>query len=341
MVEKVATAVAHPNKAVVIYWVKSDNNFFLPARPSLSMTLDGVDQRLDYTVTLRSSENLTRDKVYISGKEKRDSTYREFVRHLDILRTYAHVDQNFVVNAESTFPVGAGVAGSAARAQALATAFWGLVYGYDSKIDRRILSIWGRRGSGSASRSAYDGWVEWKKGDRDQTSYAIQLYDKDYWDVRDLVVMVDARTKKVPSREGMELTKETCPKGLYKAFAGIAEHHIEKIKDALSRKDFSTLGEYYERENSLFRTVCLSTVPSLDYWSKATHNVFGAITELQREGVPVYGGTDAGPNVHILTLPKYVEKVRKSLRNTDGVLNIMHCRPGGASHLIKKHLIVK
>jgi hypothetical protein len=52
-----------------------------------------------------------------------------------------------------------------------------------------------------------------------------------------------------------------------------------------------------------------------------------------------YAGTDAGPYVHVLTLPSYSGKVIESIQQIPGVNSVIHCRPGEGSRLIHEHLL--
>lgn len=334
----IKTAISHPNKALVIYWGNEDDALRIPTRSSLSLTLEGINHALDYTVTLRTLQSAELDRVIIDGTEDKGEIYKQFVRHLDIMRAYTGFKNKVEVITRATFPVGSGLAGSAASASAMAEAFAGLVGRTD---DRRLISIMARRGSGSGSRSVFGGLVVWQKGSSDDSSYAKQLFDEKHWDIRNLIAIVSSRPKKTSSIMGMKLSKSTCPESLYATFANAAEVHIEKIKSAIDARDIDTLGALYETENSLFRNVCLNTIPALDYWMKPTHNIINMVSTLRTEGVPAYAGTDAGPNVHVLTPVKHVERVLTALQGVEGVQKLVHCRVGEGSHLIDDDLIGK
>ncbi len=196
-----------------------------------------------------------------------------------------------------------------------------------------------RRGSGSASRSVFGGFVIWQKGNSDDSSYSKQLFKENYWDLRNVICLVSSTPKKVRSIEGMKLTKRTCPEQVYSEFVSVANHHIERTSTAVLKRDIAKLGVLYEKENYLFRQVCLKTTPPLDYWTKVTDNILDKVASLREDGVPAYAGTDAGPNVHVFTLPKYVERVIRTIQEAEGILDIIHCKVGEGSHLIEEHLI--
>jgi diphosphomevalonate decarboxylase len=332
----IKTALSHPNKALVIYWGNENDTLRIPTRSSLSITLQGINHPLDYIVSLRTIQSSERDKVIIDGIEDKGEIHSHFVHHLDAMRRYTGFKKKIEVATRKSFPVGSGLAGSAASASALAEAFAGLIGKTD---DTRLKSIMARRGSGSASRSVYGGFVMWQKGKSDESSYAKQLFNENHWDLRNIIAIVSYNPKKIKSIEGMKLSKETCPERLYSDFVSAANQHIEQISTALSARDIAKLGELYEKENYLFRQICLKTIPPLDYWTKATHNILDEVANLRHDSIPAYAGTDAGPNVHIFTVPKHVERVIRTIQEVQGVQDIIHCRVGEGSHLIEEHLV--
>jgi diphosphomevalonate decarboxylase len=307
----------------------------IPSRTSLSMTLRGLNHKLDYIVTLKTAEDAKRDRVIIDGSEDKGEIYKDFVCHLDIMRQYARFKEKLIVATSKTFPVGSGLAGSAAAASALAEAFAGLI---DSGMDKKRISIMARRGSGSAARSVFGGFVKLQTG-TDEESAAVQLQDEKHWDLCDIIVIVDPGMKKVKSREGMRLSMRTCPKDVYSNFVGMAPFHVRKAAEAVATMDLEGLGTVYEADNILFRTVCMKTKPPLDYWSGATDEVFAAVARLRSEDVPAFAGTDAGPNVHILTGSRDAKKVIEKVKEVAGVNEVIHAIPGEGSRRLKEHLL--
>lgn len=330
----ISTAVSHPNKAIVIYWGNSDDELNLPSRMSLSMTLQGVERPLDYTATLQTAKGLERDTIIIDGQEDRGEIYSDIVRHLDSMRELTHFKQKLIVSTKTTFPIGSGLAGSAAAASALAEAFAGLL---KDELNKEKISVMARRGSGSAARSVLGGFVKLATGN-DEQSIAIQISDENHWDLHDVIAVVDPGLKKIKSRDGMRMSTKTCPPDIYSRFVAAAHDHVQDSQDAIASRDLCKLGEVYEFDNAFFREVCLNTEPVLDYWSKATADVFNLVTELRSEGTAVYAGTDAGPNVHILCDPRDVEKVVSSLGRLQGVREVIHAKPGGPSFRTDRHL---
>jgi diphosphomevalonate decarboxylase len=331
----ISTAVSHPNKAIVIYWGNSDDELNLPSRTSLSMTLQGIERPLDYTATLQTSSGLDRDRVIVDGVEDKGQIYSHVVRQLDAMRKLTEFRQKLVVSTKATFPIGSGLAGSAAAASAIAEAFAGLVRVH---LDKKTISMLSRRGSGSAARSVFGGFVKLPAG-TDEQSAAVQLYDENHWDLRDVIAVVDPGLKKIKSRDGMRMTTRSCPPEIYSGFVAASETHSSDAEAAIESKDLQKLGEVYESDNAYFREVCMNTEPALDYWSKSTADVFNAVSELQNEGLVIFAGTDAGPNVHIFCESQDSMRLIDMLHGLQGVVDIIHCKPGGPSISTEAHLM--
>lgn len=330
-----STAVSHPNKAIVIYWGNSDDRLNLPSRTSLSMTLQGVDRPLDYTVTLQTGEGIDRDKITVDGQEDTGRIYSDIVRHLDTMRETTRFREKLLVSTKATFPIGSGLAGSAAAASALAEAFVGLVKG---NLGRNDISAMARRGSGSAARSVFGGFVKLPRGIGGKAD-AVQLFNENHWDLRDIIAVVDAGSKKVKSSDGMRMSALTCPASIYSEFVDSSEANAAGAEEAIKSRDLQQLGEVYEFDNALFREVCVNTEPPLDYWTSSTADVFNEVTKLRGDGMTVFAGTDAGPNVHILCEPGDSLQLIEALRKLEGVKEIIHARPGGPSRLSDAHLV--
>jgi diphosphomevalonate decarboxylase len=329
----ISTAVSHPNKAIVIYWGNSDDELNIPSRVSLSMTLQGVERPLDYTATLQTS-GLDRDRVIIDGIEDKGQIYSDIVRHLDSMRKLTGFRHKLVVSTKTTFPIGSGLAGSAAAASAIAEAFAGLI---TPRPDKKKISMLARRGSGSAARSVFGGFVKLPTG-TDEQAAAVQLYEENHWDLRDVIAVVDPGLKKIKSRDGMRMTTRTCPAEIYNGFVSASDAHSADAGDAIESRNLQKLGEVYEFDNAFFREVCMNTDPVLDYWSKSTAEVFNAVTELRSEGLSIFAGTDAGPNVHILCEARDTSKLIGALSKLQSVRKVIHAKPGGSSAPSEIHL---
>jgi diphosphomevalonate decarboxylase len=58
-----------------------------------------------------------------------------------------------------------------------------------------------------------------------------------------------------------------------------------------------------------------------------------AIRAMRAEGVPVFATMDAGPHVKAVCLAEAEETVTRTLRDTEGVLDLIVARPGPGLHV--------
>src|SRR2546422_536219 len=173
-----STARANVNLALVKYWGKRDRALNLPATGSISLTLEGLS--VEASVAFGGGEA---DRVEIDGVEAAGDEALRVAGFLDLVRAEAGRRERALVTTRSTVPRGVGLASSAAAFAALALAASraaGIV------LDPPALSALARRGSGSAARSIFGGFVEWRRGERPdgRDSVAEPLAPPDFWDVR-------------------------------------------------------------------------------------------------------------------------------------------------------------
>lgn len=322
--ERRATALAHPNIAFIKYWGNTDDNLRLPANPSLSMNLADL-----YTVTtVTFVDELTGDKLTINGVDisgpglERVSTSLDLVRAEAGLTTAAHIESN------SNFPVGSGIASSAAAFAALSVASAAAA---GLSLDEAALSRLARRGSGSASRSVPTGFCEWLTGD-DQTSVATSIAGPEHWDLRDLVVIVSQEHKAVGSTGGHKLAHTS---SLQPARVEGAEARLAACRQALLARDLAAMGPVIEEDTVIMHAVMMSGQPPLYYWNPATMALIQATQQWRRDGLPVYFTIDAGPNVHLICEAQNVAAVETAAWQIEGVQDVLSSRAGGPARLIE------
>jgi diphosphomevalonate decarboxylase len=328
-----ATYVAAPNIALVKYWGMRDPELGLPFNPSLSVTLD----RLRSRTTVRFDGELARDEVELNGAPATEDQRRAVVVFLDRVRAAVGLPLRASVRSDNNFPTASGLASSASGFAALAgaaSAAAGL------HLSPRALSQLARFGSGSACRSIFGGYVEWRAGRRTDGSdcYARPLYPPDHWpELVDVVALVDdAPVKKVRSAVAMQATVRTSPE--YPRRLAAIPGRIAGIRQAIGRRDPTKLFPLVMEECDSFRRICETTDPPLDYLTGASHEVLAEVRELNRAaGRPVAAYThDAGAHVHIFTLRRHAAAVRRRVAAVPGVRSTLLVRPGpGARPILR------
>ncbi|HYA70828.1 MAG TPA: diphosphomevalonate decarboxylase [Thermoplasmata archaeon] len=323
-----ATYEAPPNIALVKYWGVRDRARAIPYNSSISVTLD----RLRSRTTVRFDPRISTDRVELNGAPATGGPRESVVRFLDRVRELAGVTHGAEVRSENNFPTASGLASSASGFAALAGA---ATEALGLRLSGRELSRLARFGSGSAARSVFGGFVEWRAGTQADGSdcYARPLYGPDHWPALvDLVVIVRAApVKAIRSEEAMQTTVATSP--VYPRRLRELPGRIRKIRTAIGARDAQRLFPLVMEECDSFREVCETTRPSLDYLTTTSRALLAEVRSINREaGRSVAAYThDAGAHLHVFALARDVVKVRRRLARLPGVERtaILHPGPGG------------
>ncbi len=231
-----ATALAHPNIALIKYWGNRDELLRLPVNGSISMNLAELETRTKVTF---SSEYRV-DSLSINGQPVTGTGLQRVSAFIDLVRRMASMDLPAQVTSASNFPGDAGIASSAAAFAALAlaaSAAAGLA------LSSQELSRLARRGSGSACRSVPSGFVEWQVGNGDVDSYALSIAPPTHWDLVDCIAIVAAGPKATGSTQGHALAG-TSP--LQKARVLDAPRRLQECRNAILERDFEAFSKVVE-----------------------------------------------------------------------------------------------
>ncbi len=321
---RTATAQAHPNIALIKYWGKKDARLRLPANGSISFNLSAITT----VTTVDFVAGLPEDIVSINRRAVTGDERQRIVEHLDRVRKLAGTELCAKVESKNNFPKGTGLASSASGFAALtlaASCSAGL------SLSEKELSMLARLGSGSACRSIPSGFVEWKAGRSDATSYACSLYPPDYWAIRDVNAIVGREAKKISSTEG-HAAVATSP--FFKSRMKEMPDKIRKIKEALRNRDFSEFGEIAEAEAMNMHAVMLTSRPPLMYWLPTTLRIMQQVIDWRSAGLESYFTIDAGPNVHVLCLAKDATRLQKRLARIEGVQSVIVNQPAQGATLL-------
>jgi diphosphomevalonate decarboxylase len=326
-----ATFRVGSNIAFIKYWGVSDPTLNIPLNNSISMTL--ADAHTTTTVAWDVAGETSADTITLDGEELSPSKARRIVEHLDRLRALAGVNYCARVVSWNNFPTASGIASSASGFAALTVAGCAAL-GLD--WDAARLSAIARRGSGSASRSLFAGFVEWHKGSGDGDSVARQIYPPDHWDLRDIVAVVSGEEKKVSSANG-HLLALTSP--LVEARSIRVTGWLDEVRQALADRDITQLGPAIELDALTMHSVMMTSQPSLLYWQPGTLAILSAVQHWREEdGLPVYFTIDAGPNVHLICEADIAPEIESRLAQIDAVESVITSRPGPGPQVMDEHL---
>ena len=310
-----AAVRAHANIALVKYWGKRDAALNLPAVGSLSITLDALATETQVSF----DAGLGADDIALNGVRD-ERAARRVSATLDLLRAAAGTQLRARVVSRNNFPTAAGLASSASGFAALVAA---AAQALNLPADPRQLSEWARRGSGSAARSIFGGFVEMAHGrDSDGSdSVAWQLHERDYWPLQVVIAITNEASKKVGSTVGMDHTMATSP--YYPQWVAGAEADLAAARRAVAARDFQALAEVAEWSCLKMHASALAAQPGVLYWNAATTAGIHHIRELRQQGVPVFFTIDAGPQLKAVCLPGTAAQVAASLSAMNGVQRVI------------------
>ena len=318
-----ATARACANIALVKYWGKRDSQLNLPAAGSLSLTLAALVTE----TTVAFDPELASDELVLDGAAARPTESARISSFLDLIRAEAKLTTRARVTSTNQFPTASGLASSASGFAALAVA---ASTAAGLTASPRALSILARRGSGSAARSIFGGFVRMHAGhaadgsDAFAEPVASRLLDR----VRMVIAIVGGGAPKSHgSRDAMDHTAATSP--LYRAWLELVPNDLAAAEGALASADLAALGAITEANALAMHASALAARPAVIYWQPATLALLAEVRALRERGVAAWGTMDAGPHVKVLTSIADADAVATALRAVPGASEVIISAPGG------------
>lgn len=319
-----ATAKAHSNIAFIKYWGNADEALRLPANPSLSMNLDGVNT---LTTVVWHAEH-GQDTLIINDQPADAKATQRVSHHLDAIRKRLGLDMRADVTSHNNFPMGAGIASSASSFAALTLA---AITAAGATLSERELSTIARLGSGSASRSIPSGYVEWCIGEKHEDSAAYTIAPASHWDLVDIIGVISTGHKDVGSREGHGTALSS---DYQSARVATAAARLETCKAALFSRDFAAFASVVEHDSNMMHAVMMTSSPALFYWQPASLLLMDSVRRWRSEGLSVCYTLDAGPNVHCLTTAQDADEIQRRVSALDGVQTVLRAPVGGGASVI-------
>ncbi|XP_054919646.1 diphosphomevalonate decarboxylase isoform X7 [Dermacentor andersoni] len=170
-----------------------------------------------------------------------------------------------------------------------------------------------RRGSGSACRSMYGGFVAWVKGSKPDGSDSVakQIASSDHWPQMRVIILVASDAKKdTSSSHGMARTMETSAL-IQERASNIVPQRMKDMADAILEQDFNKFAEITMKESNQLHAVCLDSYPPIHYMTSASWDVVSLVHRYNR----FYGTNklaysfDAGPNACLFLLEESLPEV--------------------------------
>ena len=327
------TARAGTNIAFVKYWGKRDKVLNLPATGSLSLTLAELGSETRVRFAEGAGETDGRDRVLL-GDTPADARFTGRVRgFLDLVRARAGIRLPAEVSTTNTVPTAGGLASSASGFAALALA---ATRAAGLQLSPAELSVLARRGSGSAARSIFGGFVEMAAGTSldGSDAHAQQLLGPEAWDVRLVVALTTRAQKPLGSTEAMERTAASSP--YYPAWVESTTRELPEARAAVAARDLDRLGVIAERSAMRMHACAMSADPAIIYWNPGTLAAIQAVRALRAGGTAAYFTIDGGPHVKVLVAPEAAATVAAALAKVPGVQDTIVAAPGPAAQVIEE-----
>jgi diphosphomevalonate decarboxylase len=297
----IGNAFAPSNIALCKYWGKRDQELNLPVTSSLSVSLGSKGATTFLEIIQDNHDQIILNDVVLQS----DSPFsRRLVTFLNLFRSNPQL--KFKISLHSNIPIAAGLASSAAGFASVIKALDQLM-GW--QLAPQHLSILARLGSGSASRSLWQGFVEWHAGSRDDGMDSVGESLTETWqDMCIGLLIVSAKEKILSSRVAMQRTVTTS--SLYSAWPTKVAQDLATLKIAIAEKNFSLLGQTAESNALTMHATMLSAWPPIFYSSPETISAVQKIWSLRAQGLEVYFTQDAGPNLKLIFLQKDAQAVQ-------------------------------
>lgn len=329
MTTHTATATAGTNIALCKYWGKRDAALNLPAVGSLSMTL----KEMTSVTRVEFLDEPGLDVVTLPDGDP-DAFFTERVRtFLDLVRARAGFERRARVTTRNNVPTASGLASSASGFAALALAATRAA-GLD--LSPAELSALARRGSGSAARSIFGGFVEMHRGEKPDGSDAVgeTIAEPGSWDVRLVVAVTSEGRKPFGSTAAMEHTARTSP--YYREWLESAPADLAEARLAVGARDIGKLGTVAERSCLRMHASAMAADPPILYWNAATMGVIRVVQELRASGIGAWFTVDAGPHVKVLCRATDARAIEILVKGVPGVFKTVVASPGPGARVVEE-----
>lgn len=323
LIEGEVSASSPSNIALVKYWGKMENQ--IPANPSISYTLSKCKTNTTFQFSLKKTKDL-HFSVQVFFENRLNEVFakkiHQFFSKIATFCPYLY-SLEFKIYTENTFPHSSGIASSASGMSALALCLvqletaMGAQYTEEEKLKRA--SFLARLGSGSASRSIYNGLVLW--GKHPEITYSSNLIAQPlqssihpvFKRFNDTILIVHKGQKTVSSTQGHDLMHNHAyaQKRFEQAF-----ENITKLQTILQSGDLKSFGELVESEALTLHAMMMTSIPYFILMQPNTLEIINQVWAFRRkENVDLFFTLDAGANVHLLYPEKDTQKTQAFIEN--------------------------
>ena len=180
------------------------------------------------------------------------------------------------------------------------------------------------------------GFVQWRKGTADEDSLAHTVFEADWWDLRDLCVVLSTAPKAVSNAQGHVLA---AAHPFMATRQDLLPARLAAMTSAIANRDLQTLGPLVEQESLEVQALMISSTPPCLYMAPPTLAFVLAVQRWREEGLDVYLTLDAGPNPHLLCEGRDEGEVLERIGRLAPRATVLRNRPGAGVTLVDDHLI--
>lgn len=309
------------NIAIVKYWGKLPIQ--LPMNPSVSFSLSESRTETEIQYWPKTSKEKVSAEFYFEGKRKPEFEKR-IIKFFTQIQPAFNLFENYHlrIDSKNTFPHSAGIASSASAMSALALCLISIEQEldvFDEDVLKQKASELARFGSGSASRSIYEGfnlWGECVYFPNSSNEYAIPINQNihpAFSDLQDTILIVKSAEKSVSSSAGHKLMDDH-PFRI--ARVNQAKKNTESLINALQNGDFNTFISICEQEALSLHAMMMTSNPSFILMEPNTLQIIEKIKKYRAETNTMICFTlDAGPNIHLIYPLKEKVKVMQFVKD--------------------------
>jgi diphosphomevalonate decarboxylase len=304
-----AFSSAYPIQGLLKYHGMANPQSRIAMFPSISVC-NGAFQTISY---VKIDSELIHDRLILNGVEKSSDTseFRRVKFQIEQIQKYANISSRFLVISrnfitETLSSLNAkGIGTSASGGAAIAKAMLNILYD-NAEITKnaRLLSVFSRYLSGSASRSSVGGMSLWLNHPKCNTweSFAIRLdqsKDQDFIKNISLITIPLESTLTTSSAHEIALSSP-----LYRQWCISRKSQILQFLEAFLKHDFRTIGALAEQDSRMLHEIHITAPGGRPYWNEKTYEVISFTEKMRNQGIPLYFSIDTGPSVVLIAQRK-------------------------------------
>ena len=316
-----ASATAHPIQGLVKYHGLKDPILRLPYHDSISVCTAPLITR-----TTIEFGDFDRDEAVLDGAPLAGHEMARVLAVVDAIRAKAGLREKFRMMSVNGFPSNVGLGASASGFAALALASCeaaGLGH------DLHGVSIFARRGAGSATRAVTGAFSKWRMGLKDEDSYAEQLAGEDLQ--MGMIVALVPAYKQTESAHREVLTSP-----FFHARLAEMPRLLMEMELAIRKRDVGQICALAERDTLMLHGITMTGETEMLLWRPETLQVMLKVRKLREQNIPAFFSIDTGATVYVNTFPDRVEEVQREIQELG--LETIRCWVGGPAKLTSEHL---